>query len=88
MLTVNAAAHPVLRRMHRPGAEKRSVVIVPESDWDNWLRCRNPELARSFLHLYPAERMASAPEPVVRQTTPTSRGEPETPKPSTDDSLF
>jgi len=68
MLTVSAAAHAVLRRMHRPGAEKRSVVIVPETDWDNWLQCRNPELARSFLHLYPADRMATAPEPVVRET--------------------
>ncbi|MBV8272380.1 MAG: SOS response-associated peptidase family protein [Cupriavidus sp.] len=68
MLTVSAAAHAVLRRMHRPGAEKRSVVIVPEADWDNWLQCRNPELARSFLHLYPADRMAAAPEPVVRET--------------------
>jgi putative SOS response-associated peptidase YedK len=68
MLTVSAAAHAVLRRMHRPGAEKRSVVIIPEADWDNWLQCRNPELARSFLHLYPADRMSSAPAPVVRET--------------------
>jgi putative SOS response-associated peptidase YedK len=67
MLTVSAAAHAVLRRMHRPGAEKRSVVIVPEANWDDWLQCRNPELARSFLHLYPADRMAAAPEPVVRE---------------------
>ncbi|KWW35163.1 putative SOS response-associated peptidase YedK [Cupriavidus metallidurans] len=69
MLTVNAETHPVLRRMHQPGAEKRSIVIVPAADWDDWLHCRNPELARSFLRLYPAEGMAAAPDPVVRVAT-------------------
>jgi putative SOS response-associated peptidase YedK len=51
------------------GRRKRSIVIVPASDWDNWLHCRNPELARSFLRLYPAEGMAAAPDPVVRVAT-------------------
>jgi len=64
MLTVNAEADPLLRRMHRPGAEKRSVVIVPQTDWDDWLRCRDPELARSFLRLCPADRMAAEPAPL------------------------
>ncbi|MGO4280668.1 SOS response-associated peptidase family protein [Cupriavidus sp. RAF20_2] len=64
MLTVNADAHPLLSRMHRPGTEKRSVVIVPETEWDDWLRCRDPEVARTFLRLYPSERMAGAPAPM------------------------
>lgn len=50
--------------MHRPGVEKRSVVIVPQTDWDDWLRCRDPELARSFLRLCPADRMAAEPAPL------------------------
>jgi putative SOS response-associated peptidase YedK len=83
MLTVNAAAHAVLRRMHKPGAEKRSVVIIPEADWDNWLQCRNPELARSFLHLYPADRMTSTPDPVVRETKAKAPD-----KPQVGDTLF
>ncbi|MGO4305795.1 SOS response-associated peptidase [Cupriavidus sp. RAF12] len=65
LLTVNADLHPILNRMHRPGTEKRSVVVVPEPDWDDWLRCRDPELARSFLRLFPAGRMRAEPAPVV-----------------------
>ncbi|MBA9846575.1 SOS response-associated peptidase [Ralstonia pickettii] len=63
MLTVNADEHPLMRRMHAPGKEKRSVVIVPRDRWDDWLDCRDPEAARSFLTLYPAELMDTAPAP-------------------------
>jgi len=66
MLTVNAASHPVLNRMHRPGDEKRSVVIVPPAEWDAWLQTRDPEVARSFLRLFPAEGMRAEAAPVVR----------------------
>ncbi|MBK4737985.1 SOS response-associated peptidase [Noviherbaspirillum pedocola] len=62
-LTVNADAHPLMRRFHKPGDEKRSLVIVPWRDYDAWLSCRNPEEARSFLSLYPADAMAARPEP-------------------------
>lgn len=63
MITVNADAHPMMRRMHRPDKEKRSVVMLDAGQWDDWLHCRDPELARSFFRLYPAERMAAAPAP-------------------------
>jgi len=56
-LTVNADEHPVMRRFHKPGDEKRSVVIVPEDQYDDWLGCKNPELARTFLKLYPGDLM-------------------------------
>ncbi len=62
-LTVNADAHPLMRRFHKPDDEKRSVVIVPPEEYDLWLSCRNPELARAFLQLYPADRMAAYPAP-------------------------
>lgn len=62
-LTVNADAHPLMNRMHRPGDEKRSLVIVPEDEYDAWLSCRDPEAARSFLRLFPAELMSARPEP-------------------------
>lgn len=62
-LTVNADQHPLMRRFHKPGDEKRSLVIVPANDYDAWLRCRDPEEARSFLSLYPADAMAARPEP-------------------------
>ncbi|XLZ71302.1 SOS response-associated peptidase family protein [Massilia sp. SR12] len=70
-LTVNADEHPLMRRFHKPGEEKRSIVIVPEAEWDNWLGCRNPEIARSFMTLFPAERMTSWPAPRPKKTRKT-----------------
>lgn len=62
-LTINADAHPLMKHMHRVDDEKRSLVIVPADDYDDWLACRDPEAARSFLRLFPAERMEAKPEP-------------------------
>ncbi|MES2365741.1 MAG: SOS response-associated peptidase family protein [Pseudomonadota bacterium] len=62
-LTVNADDHEVMKHFHRPGEEKRSLVIIPASEYDDWLNCRNPEVARTYMSLYPAELMASAPAP-------------------------
>jgi putative SOS response-associated peptidase YedK len=66
MFTVAAEGHPVMGRMHKPDKEKRSIVIVPPSQWDDWLQCDNPEIARTFMKLYPAEKMRDAPVPVLR----------------------
>ena len=63
-LTVNADEHPFMRQFHKPGDEKRSLVIVRPEEYDAWLACRDPEMARSFLTLFPAERMIGRPEPV------------------------
>ncbi|QYY30285.1 SOS response-associated peptidase [Cupriavidus pinatubonensis] len=63
MLTVNAEGHAVMGRMHKPNDEKRSLVLVPPEQWDDWLQCGNPEVARTFMKLYPAEKMAAAPRP-------------------------
>lgn len=62
-LTVNADDHPFMNRFHKPGAEKRALVIVHPKDYDNWLSCRDPEVARSFLTLYPPDLMSGWPEP-------------------------
>jgi putative SOS response-associated peptidase YedK len=62
-ITINADEHPLMRRFHKPGDEKRSLVIVPESEYEDWLECRDPERARSYLQLYPAELMAARPAP-------------------------
>jgi len=37
MLTVNADEHPVMKRFHKAGDEKRTPVIVPESQYFEWL---------------------------------------------------
>lgn len=65
-LTVNSDDHELMRRFHKPGDEKRSLIIVPRGEWDNWLGCRNPEEARSFFRLYPAELMSAQPAPSTR----------------------
>lgn len=62
-LTVNADEHPFMRRFHKPGDEKRSLVIVRPEEYDTWLACRDPEVARSFMTLYPAELMTAWPAP-------------------------
>lgn len=38
LLTINADAHPLLRLFHKPGDEKRMVVILPDDSYDAWLR--------------------------------------------------
>lgn len=57
-LTINADDHPLMKCMHKPGDEKRSLVIIPPDRYGDWLLCRNPEVARTFLTSFPAEKMA------------------------------
>lgn len=66
-LTINADEHPLMKRFHRPGDEKRSLVVIAREHYDDWLACRNPELARAFLQPYPAELMAAEPAPKTVQ---------------------
>lgn len=60
-LTINADHHPFMQKFHKPGDEKRSLVIVPPNDYDAFLECKNPEEARSFMRDFPAELMAGEP---------------------------
>jgi putative SOS response-associated peptidase YedK len=64
-ITINADEHPLMKRFHKPGDEKRSLVVLPPGDVDAWLACRDPELARSFLRHYPAERMKAWAAPAA-----------------------
>lgn len=54
-----------MNRFHRPEEEKRSLVIVPSADYDEWLGCKDPERARTYLQPYPAGLMAGEPAPKV-----------------------
>jgi putative SOS response-associated peptidase YedK len=60
-ITINADQHPLMRRFHKPGDEKRTLVILHKSDFDDWLSCKNPEMARAYLQLYPTELMRAEP---------------------------
>lgn len=68
-LTINADEHPFMSRFHRPGEEKRSLVIVPSADYDEWLECKDPERARTYLQPYPAELIVGEPAPKVAAST-------------------
>jgi putative SOS response-associated peptidase YedK len=58
-----------MKRFHKPGDEKRSVVIVRPTDYADWLLCKSAEQARSFLQLYPEEAMGAEPFPLPPRTT-------------------
>lgn len=57
-ITINADEHPLMKRMHKPGDEKRSLVILPRELYGDWLACREPELARAMLLLSPVALMS------------------------------
>ena len=67
MLTLNADAHPLMRRMHKPdpklpadAQDKRSVVPIEPEDVDTWL-FGTLEQARALVKLTPAEVFAPGP---------------------------
>lgn len=66
-----------MRRFHKPGAEKRSVVVLRPEEYDDWLGSRTVDEARSFPNLFPADDMAAvaAPKPPRDRTEKPSDGE-------------
>jgi len=64
-ITINADTHPLMRRMHKPGDEKRSLVLLAQEEVGDWLVSRDTDIARSFLRHYPAERMKAWPAPLA-----------------------
>lgn len=61
MLTINADGHPLMQRFHKPGDEKRSVVILPDEAWGDWLRTRSEDAARGFFRLFEPSQFAAEP---------------------------
>lgn len=49
--TLNADDHPLLKRFHRPGEQKRGVAILRPEYYDDWLSSTNPEFARVLIEL-------------------------------------
>jgi putative SOS response-associated peptidase YedK len=62
-ITINADDHPLMKRFHKPGDEKRALVVLPGHELDDWLACKDPEMARSFLRHYPDDLMKAWPAP-------------------------
>lgn len=67
MLTINADTHPMFKHNHRPGDEKRMVVILPFGAFDAWLTAK-PAEAGDFMAPYPAEKLVA--EPVTKDEAP------------------
>lgn len=65
MLTINADGHPVMQRFHKPADEKRSVVILPDDAWGDWLRARSEEAARGLLRPIEADLLRVQPDPLL-----------------------
>lgn len=77
MLTVNADGHPVMQRFHKPGDEKRMVVILSDDQFNEWLSCPVAEAPKFFTQwmghldayaapLAPRAKKASSPPPPAR----------------------
>lgn len=63
MLTVNAGEHPLMKRFHAPGDEKRSVVVVPTDACEDWLGAQTDSEARAFLVLFDPGQFSAEPAP-------------------------
>lgn len=63
MLTLNADAHPLMNRFHKPGEEKRMVYLVKPEEYDAWLNA-TPDTAGAMIEAYAAGRMRAEPAPL------------------------
>jgi putative SOS response-associated peptidase YedK len=66
MLTVNADAHALMQHLHKPLDEKRMVVILQDSDYDDWLNSGPSGSGADAVHLllpYPAALLRAKGEP-------------------------
>ena len=66
MLTINATDHPVMKHFHKPEDEKRSIVILQDSDYQNWLYADH-DAARQLLQLAHDSYLTSEPAPLPNQ---------------------
>lgn len=62
MLTINATGHEVMKHFHKPEDEKRSVVVLNDSQYQPWLQANN-DVAISMLNLTPSGFLVSEAAP-------------------------
>jgi putative SOS response-associated peptidase YedK len=64
MLTINADHHPLMNRFHKPGEEKRMVIMLDPLQYQGWLQgelAADPQLYQP----YPADQLVAAPDPAA-----------------------
>lgn len=69
LLTINADTHPLMRRFHGREDEKRMLVVLEPSKFDDWLRA-SPAEASDFLAPYPAKLMTANSDPRPMRARP------------------
>ncbi|WP_186510832.1 SOS response-associated peptidase [Caenimonas sedimenti] len=79
LVTVNADDHPLMKRFHKPGDEKRMVVVLAPADYDAWLTCAVEEAPRYFRQWMGP--LAAAPRPLPPRA---SKGKVAVPRPDID----
>lgn len=70
MLTINADEHPLMRRFHKPGDEKRTIVVLDDDDWEDWLNAKGEADVRSFLRPFDPEVMTARLDPRAGKPAP------------------
>jgi putative SOS response-associated peptidase YedK len=63
MLTINADEHPLMHRFHKPGDEKRSVVVLEDDAWTKWLKADREEEVRGFLKQFDPGKFRAIADP-------------------------
>jgi putative SOS response-associated peptidase YedK len=63
MLTINADRHPLMQRFHKPGEEKRIVVILEPQQYHDWLQGSLQDDAEVFAP-YPADQLVAVADPL------------------------
>ncbi len=63
MLTINADGHPVMSRFHKPGDEKRMLVLLEPHQYQGWLEGALVNDAEVYKP-YPADRLTASPDPM------------------------
>ena len=68
MLTMNADAHPLMSRMHKPDPklgpheqDKRSIIAIESADWHTWLQGPH-EGAQALIRLTALEDFDAGPD--------------------------
>ncbi len=64
LLTINADAHALMKQFHKPGEEKRMVVVLPEAQYGDWLQAPAKD-SMDFLRPCPAEALRAEAPPAA-----------------------
>jgi len=68
MLTINADQHPLMKRFHKPGDEKRTPVVIKPELHQAWLDA-TPDQAMALMHWTHMPELAASPCPdIARQS--------------------